>query len=325
MLNNIENLSKLDCPISLNSQNSSFDDVAIHALLRQRLSKSTIEKRMRYARFMEKHPCPINFRNPTYENFIRHMDYREQIEQAGASALSHEWKTIKTFLKAYGIPLTDWSYKPPSVPKTKARIIPSPDIVHKIIHYRYSKDEYENAFIQYTLMHSFMIGWRNPSETCTMTVDDIKIDKGLIIVREPKKHQTSRIIIPEKALMTGKTRKSFKNWIDKWRPKVENQYSGNALYLRPDGRPIEKFQYRMFVTRRVKPIFPEYQPYVSRHWCAIGKLINTKLETKRFDIYDVRDWLGHSEIQTTMTYVRDAKQYMRQSPFDWFKYIMKKG
>ena len=90
MLNSIEKYSRLDCPIKLNSQESSFDDVALHALLRQRLSKSTIEKRMRYARFMEKHPCPINFRTPTYENFIRHMDYREQIEQAGASALSHE-------------------------------------------------------------------------------------------------------------------------------------------------------------------------------------------------------------------------------------------
>ncbi len=85
----------------------------------------------------------------------------------------------------------------------------------------------------------------------------VKLDKGIIIIREPKKHQTSRVIVPEKALMIGKTRKSFKNWTDKWRLKVENQYSGNALYLRPDRRPIEKFQYRMFVTRRVKPIFPE--------------------------------------------------------------------
>lgn len=274
---------------------------------------------------MENHTISVDFRNPNYTNFIRHMDYREQIEFTGQSALSHEWKTMKMFLKAYGIPLTDWNYRPPPCPKSKARTIPLPELVHKMIHYKYSKDEYENALIQYTLLHTFMMGWRNPSETITMKVGDANLDKGLLIITEPKKHYLTRTIVPDKALMTGKTRKSFKNWIDTWRPKVENQHSGNALYLRPDGRPLEIQPYRMFMTRRVRPVFPEYQPYVSRHWCAIGKLIKSKLEVKKFDIYDVQDWLGHSEIQTTMTYTRDAKQYMRLVHYDWFKYIMKKG
>ena len=310
-INDFKGYNRLNCPIVLNPQIASFDDVAIHALLRQRLAKSTIEKRLRYARYMESHPVPIDFRNPTYSNFIRHMDYREQIEHTGQSALSHEWKTMKMFLKAYGIPLTDWSYRPPPCPQAKARIIPNPDIVHKMVHHKYCDDEYENALIQYTLMHTFMIGWRNPSETCIMTVDDVKLDEGILVITEPKKSGSSRVIMPEKPLMVGQTRKSLKNWIEKWRPKVANQHSGNALYLRPDGRPIEISQYRMFITRYVRTIFPEYQPYVSRHWCAIGRLIKTKLETKNFDIYDVKDWLGHEEIQTTMTYVRDAKQYLQ--------------
>ena len=325
MLENIRDFNRLNCPITLDPKRSTFDDVAMHAILRQRLSKSTVDKRLRYARFMENHPMPIDFRNPNYENFIRHMDYREQVEQAGQSALSHEWKTMKTFLKAYGIPQTDWSYRPPACPKTKARIIPLPDLVHKMIHHKYSKNEYVNALIQYSLLHCFTIGWRNPSETCAMTVDDVKLDEGLMIIKEPKKYDSTRIIVPNKALMKGKTRKSFKNWIDVWRPKVENQHSGNALYLQPDGYPLQIQRFRMFMTRKVRSVFPKYQPYVSRHWCAIAKLINTKLETKRFDIYDVGDWLGHTKIETTMTYVRDAKQYMRKAPFDWFKYIMKKG
>lgn len=325
MLKNISNLNRLDCPITLNPQQASFDDVAIHAILRQRLSKSTVDKRLRYARFMENHLVPVDFRCPSYKNFIRHMDYREQVEQAGQSALSHEWKTMKTFLKAYGIPLMDWNYRPPACPKAKARIVPLPELVHKMIHYKYSKDEYVNALIQYTLLHCFMIGWRNPSETCVMTINDVKIEEGILIIREPKKYDSTRVIVPKKALMKGKTRKSFKNWIDKWRSKVENQHSGNALYLQPDGHPLQIQRFRMFMTRKVRPVFPEYQPYVSRHWCAIAKLINTKLETKRFDIYDVRDWLGHTKIETTMAYVRDAKQYMQHAPYDWFKYIMKKG
>jgi len=256
-------------------------------MLRQRLTLGTIEKRLRYARFMESHPIPVDFRNPDYSNFIRHMDYREQIEHAGQSALSHEWKTMKTFLKAYGIPITNWTYRPPPIPQAKARIIPSPELAFKMIHHKYNSDLYENALAQYTLLHTFMIGWRNPSETCIMAVDDVKIEEGILIIHEPKKHQSTRILIPDKALFKGQTRKSFKNWIDKWRPRVEYQYSGNTLYLRPDGYPIDVVKYRMFMVRHVKEVFPEYQPYVTRHWCAIAKLINTKLESKNFDIYEV--------------------------------------
>ena len=29
---------------------------------------------------MESHKVSVNFRNPSYENFIKHMDYREQNE-----------------------------------------------------------------------------------------------------------------------------------------------------------------------------------------------------------------------------------------------------
>lgn len=177
MLENIRSFNRLNCPITLDPKNSTFDDVAIHAILRQRLSKNTVDIRLRYARFMENHQTPVDFRNPNYENFIRHTDYRKQIEQAEQSALSHEWKTMKTFLKAYRIPQTDWNYRPPACPK--ARIIPLPESVHKMIHYKYSKNKYVNALIQYTLLHCFTIGWRNPSETCVMTVDDVKLDEGV--------------------------------------------------------------------------------------------------------------------------------------------------
>ena len=94
---------RVNTPIVLNPQKASFQDVANWARLRGRLSESTIEKRLRYARFMETHKVGIDFRNPTYENFIRHMDYREEIEGATASALKHEVKTMRTFLESYGM------------------------------------------------------------------------------------------------------------------------------------------------------------------------------------------------------------------------------
>ena len=54
-----ENYNRCDCPIFLNPQTASFTDVAIHGNLRQRLQASTIEKHLRYARFMETHFIPV--------------------------------------------------------------------------------------------------------------------------------------------------------------------------------------------------------------------------------------------------------------------------
>ena len=321
--------SRFDCPIKLDPQKATFDDVALHALLRQRLSPSTVEKRMRYARYMETHPVPVDFRNPSLENFIKHMDYREQVEfteREGIYALQHEWKTMKTFLRAYGMPI--WDYKPPSVPKSNARYIPLPDTVYKMIHTDYTldtdKDDYANALVQYTLTHSFVIGWRNPSEVCAMTLDNINLDEGTIVIIEPKKHYCTRMIAPEYSILDGKNRKSFKYWIDKWRPKVENSKSGNALYLNPqDGTPIQIDQYRSFMIRRIKPLYPKFTLYATRHWCAIARLIRSKLKTGTWDTLDVRNWLGHTNVKTTVGYLRDAEQYMKLAPYDWFQRVLK--
>ena len=106
----IQKLNRLNCPISLNSQDSTFLDVAVWSYFQKRLAVSTIEKRLRYARFMKNHKVPVNFSNPSYENFRKHMDYREEIEQASPHALKHEWKTMRMFLEAFGIPI--WPYKP---------------------------------------------------------------------------------------------------------------------------------------------------------------------------------------------------------------------
>ena len=50
---------------------------------------------------------------------------------------------------------------------------------------------------------------------------------------------------------------------------------------------------------------------------AIARLIRTKLESKHFDVYEVKEWLGHTQIQTTMTYIKDAKDYFKLAPYDW--------
>ena len=71
----LENIKRTEFPIYLDPKTASFRDVAIHAKIRQYLADSTIEKNLRYARFMETHLCPIDFRNLTPESFLRHIDY----------------------------------------------------------------------------------------------------------------------------------------------------------------------------------------------------------------------------------------------------------
>ncbi len=121
---------------------------------------------------------------------------------------------------------------------------------------------------------------------------------------------------------------SFKNYVDKIRPSFENQFSKDFMFIHPNGRPFENpEQLRMFINRRVnriiKTVFPKYYNYTCRHWCAVARLIRTKLEIKSFDVYEVKEWMGHTKIQTTMDYVQNAKFYFNKTGFDWIKRVLK--
>ena len=95
-----------------------------------------------------------------------------------------------------------------------------------------------------------------------------------------------------------------------------------------NGKPFgNKDQLRAYLDRKAKPIiqkiFPEYHNYIARDFVAIARLIRTKLQSKHFDVYEVKEWLGHTQIQTTMSYIKDAKDYYKQAPFDWINRTLK--
>jgi len=323
----IINQYQLENPIELNPITATFQDVAVHAYRWQRLSQSTIDHRLRCARRMQKHPVyPIDFNNPTYHQFIAYMDYRERNENAQTYALNNDLRTMKMFLRAYNIDERDWFYKLPPAPKHKKKIIPFPETVHKLTHHIYSKDQYENSLYQYLMFHNFYIGWRVPSEPCEMTINDVNIDengKGTLLITETKKRKSKRTIIPDKTVLSAPTYKSFKNWIDHWRPKVENQYSGDALYLQPNGKPFTVRYLGKKLSEKGKEVWEPYQPYISRHWCAIALLIRTKIETKYWDIRRVQLFLGHDKPQTTDNYIQFAEDYYRQEPIDWLNHALR--
>ena len=84
----LNNYYQLENPIKLDPKHTTFDQVAFHAERWQRLMPSSIDHRLRCARRMAKHPVyPIDFNNPSYNQFIAYMDYRERFEGASGYAL----------------------------------------------------------------------------------------------------------------------------------------------------------------------------------------------------------------------------------------------
>jgi len=156
-----------------------------------------------------------------------------------------------------------------------------------------------------------------------LKINDVDFENGCITITETKKHRNTRTIYPDIAVLTGRTRKSFKNYLDKWRPQRECSKSGDAFYLSPKGLPFTPRHLGHQLSETGKLFYPDFQPYVSRHWNAIAMLIRTKLETGGFEEHTVRKWLGHDKITTTYTYIDDTEVYYKKAPYDWIRRTLK--
>jgi len=73
--------------------------------------------------------------------------------------------------------------------------------------------------------------------------------------------------------------KSLKNWINHWRSLVADKEE-QTLFLTGEGKPFTPRYMGKKLRENGKKVWPSYQPYVSRHWCAIALLIRTKLECR---------------------------------------------
>ena len=68
----------------------------------------------------------------------------------------------------------------------------------------------------------------------------------------------------------------------------------------------------------------QFQSFDGRYRFAIARLIRSKIETKHRDIWDVKEWMGYEKIDTTEDYVKFAKHYYRNAPYDWVDAGLKK-
>jgi integrase len=272
-----------------NTQEELFKAIKQWWIYRYRKKESTIQDRLRYAKKMSEHPLfPVNWLEFNPIQIIRYLDHREYVDynnERGKHQIINEWKTIKTFAKAFGVNADLWGYTPPSPPQAKVKQIPLPPTVHSLIHHRYSTNNYENALVSHILTHSFHIGWR-PSELVIQNIDDVFLEEGYLIITETKKYNRRRQIWPDNIIMMSKQKKSLKNYIECWRPQVVNEHSGNYMYLQKNGKPFSSSQQlSTYLRMYVGEFYPGFHPYLWRHWCAIARLIRSKIETKHWDIW----------------------------------------
>jgi len=79
----------------------------------------------------------------------------------------------------------------------------------------------------------------------------------------------------------------------------------------------------MLLGKTGRMVYPCYQPYVARHWCATARLIKCWLEKESDPLDYVMNFMGHEEQKTTTTYVNQARVLFRKFPYDWIKRTLK--
>ncbi|MCX6665194.1 MAG: site-specific integrase [Euryarchaeota archaeon] len=317
----LECSKRTDVPLFLDHNNWTFLDLALHAKFRQYLDESTIEKHLRYLGFMERHPCPVDLRHPTPENFLRHVDYRLVIDDPPATpnALKHEKQALLMLLRATKQFTDDWKEYikiPPAHTDDGNDFIPLPKVVNQLFHAQYSEDTYENILLQTIVFVGFNFGMRPPSEMCNLNLEDVVIyedGSGYIRIHEDKKHGRTRIYYPwDKVVLSSKVYRTPKNYLDTWRRKAVSLDSGNALFLQPNGRRITEG----YLESNISPVFKAITKERNAKLYTMRKTFATYLYDQERDIHLVAKRLGHKNLDNVMKYVHLSEDLRRQSKGD---------
>lgn len=299
-------------------------------------SEATITHRITYARAMARHPIyPVNWFEFVPEqilNLVMHKQIIEYPKRAketgnpnyGISQLHHDIKTIRTFASCFDINISSWGWSPPSIPEPQVKIVPRPRTVNKLLHHKYSTDRYTTALVRTLLTVGFHSGMR-PEEIIILKEKNVKFDEGYILIAEQKKRFRERQIWLDPPVMHSRQLSSLKNWCEIWRPRSPpNDLSKGLLFIQKNGKPFpNENAFRMFLNRHCKPVWNDFTPKIMRDWCAIAKLIRTKIETKRWDTRIVKYALGHKNEKTTDMYTKFAENYYRNDPYDWLRAVLK--
>ena len=95
---------------------------------------------------------------------------------------------------------------------------------------------------------------------------------------------------------------------------AETSSSGNAVFLTPQGKRFSVRYLGKKLRQNGQKVWPEFHPYIMRHWCATARLIEWN-----FNINRVKYWMGHAKIDTTLNYLHIAQEYYEQDQSNWLK------
>lgn len=332
-----------------------FDAVETWWEKRWRRNPSTWRRYERLLVDMANDPLyPVDVFNPEPDQVVAYLDNKEDMyaqlrddedPNYGAHAIINRWKALSALMRSYGRLdelKNGWNYVPPTEPDSKPKPIPSPQLVYKFMHHDYSKDHYEKRLYQYLFTFGFFIGPRPSSELSIMKTTDIDFETGILSFYQPKVNCWRTEVPLEEELISFSNRKSLRNWVDKWRPKVENQYSGNYLFLQPNGRPFTEAylakklremgtqvwgpsvdESNLTKKKQISGVTRGFYPYCMRHWCATARLISWKARTGTFATKEVCDFMQHSSEKVTETYTKRAKTWYQKAPYDWISTLLK--
>lgn len=307
------------------------------------LSSTTIERDIRRIKLMadKNQMFPIDFLNPSVEQWNYHMAwYKENKYNENNNdnyyGLKERREAFYLYLDAVNIPKLFFPYKLPKKLDGGVIEFPNPDIAYKMTKYNYFDNKELNYYFQFAHLYNFIVGPRAPSEMALMKINNIDWDSNTIEFKQPKLHNKARKIMLPEVFVKGKTRKSLKNYVDYHRNDyIDKRYSEDYLFISPySGKPFwHENNKRIAVSRSAnlgkmlnqtgKKVFPKYYPYMGRHFCATGTLINRYRSKHHDPIESTRNFMGHSKTHTTRGYTALAEQYYQRYSFDWFKHILK--
>jgi len=304
----LETINRVNVQIFLDPKTATWIDVACHAKARQNLSVTTIEKHIRTARFMETHECPVDFRDLTVENVIRHFDYRLTFENPPATrnALRHERDAVYMFLRAFKMFTDEWKeylILPKKRGGRKDPFVLFPSKLNKLYHAKYGKSEYENVLCQTIVFTLANFGMRPPSEIINLDLENVVINEdgtGYIWIKEDKKGEIERQYLPfDKKVLSSKVYRTIGNYKKTWRSKVVNENSGNALFLQPNGKRVTGKYLRDRIVPVGKAITGDkrFKLYTLRHTFA------TYLYNLTKNIAKVARCLGHTKTDSVDFYI----------------------
>lgn len=300
-------------------------DLVVYLREYKRRKASTISTRLRQLRFMERHDkMPVRMhgeRDEIVNSFWLYVKYREDVEGVPMSSLVNDHKAIRVLGDFLGIPHNVWPTAP-MLPRNEELEIPSPEMVHDLLHADYLpnvKGNYANALLKYLLVFDFGFGIRFPSEPQAAKLQDVDLKRHILTVTEPKKSgRRRRLLIEPEWLCCGKRHASLANWLT-WREKCDPKT--DALFPRPDGQAFEsKEAMSRFIWKHVGPRFDWFNPYLGRHWS-----VNARLVEWDFDYARVADWHGHESVNMTKNhYAHSARLHERLYGDNWLRRAFEK-